>query len=365
MKEIIINHFLNYEFVYIFLFCFIIFLLISVFFKQKILRKISVLISSICFILFCFEFILSFIMILPQTKSFRFYMDKIDGNIYVQKEIEFFDENNKKYKYKIDMQYFDEKDYDKCSFIFNQNYSVYSNNFRVTKCNNESEDVFLFLGCSFVFGDGIGDDETLPYCFSQLFDFKKNVINCGVSANSSNTALNILNNEIFLPLTKNKNLNIKVCFVNLMSDHIYRNFRYEGICLDGYLYKNNKWYIPTKIGKIKYIFARSYIFRKIFVPIIDNYFKHYYEYYMIESLKLIDKIIKEKYNSKLTIVIWDKDGYSEFFIKQLKEIGVDLIFLPEYFNSEENGYRIKNDGHPTAKANKEVAEILYNYINDK
>ncbi len=152
---------------------------------------------------------------------------------------------------------------------------------------------------------------------------------------------------------------------SLIGDHIYRNVRYEGFCLDGFL-KKNKWYIPTKIGKIKYTFARSYIFRKIFVPIIDKYFKQYYDNYMIKSLQEMNKIVEEKYKSKLTIIVWpdfDVVNNDKNFINKLKQTNLDLIFLPYYFSSVEKGYRIKFDLHPTSKANEEIAKILYNRIN--
>ena len=52
------------------------------------------------------------------------------------------------------------------------------------------------------------------------------------------------------------------------------------------------------------------------------------------------------------------------FIDKLKNTNLDLIFLDEKFSSHDKGYRIKNDSHPSAKANKEIAEILYNHINE-
>ena len=360
--KIMINHFFNYEFVYIFLFLSIIFLLIQIFIKQKLIRKLSILLFSLFFILCSFEFFLSLFMPLPQTEFFKLYMNDIDNNIYIQKEIEFFDKSNIKHKYKLEPQNFDENNYKDCVFIFNQNYSTYNNGFRVTKCNAESKDVFLFLGCSFMFGDGLDDYSTLPYIFSELFNFEKNIINCGVSANSYNTILNIINNERFIFLMNNSS-KIKHCFCNLINDHIYRNFRYEGFCLDGYLYNNKKGDIPTTIGKIKYFFNRSYIFRKVFVSIIDECFKYYYENYTIKKLEEINKIVENKYGSKLTIVVWP-DDYNELFIKKLKLTKLDLIFLPNKFNSANEGYKIKNDMHPTIKANKEVAKILYEHINE-
>ena len=217
----------------------------------------------------------------------------------------------------------------------------------------------------FTFGLGVNDNETLPYYFSEKFGFKENVINCGVCGLASNTALSILNNKFFSPLI-NKNSKIKHFFYSMIEHQIYRNFVYEnqdiGWCNDGYLYKNNKRYIPTMIGKMKYIFARSYIFRKVFLQTVNKIFKKYYEDYMIKSLEEMNRIVKEEYKSRLTIIVWP-DDYGERFMAKLKETGLDLIFLPKYFASEEDGYRIKYDGHPTAKANKEIAEILYSHIN--
>ncbi len=361
MKEILINYFLNYEFLYIFLFCFIIFLSISILIKQKLIKKIAILLFSIFFVLFVFEFALSFFMPLPQINFSKDYINTVVPNsigklrdiklLCKDKEYRFFNEDIN----------FDK--FENYSLVFDVSYSKYSNYFRVTECNNSSNNTYIFLGCSFIFGTAINDDETLPYYFSKLYNFNENIINCGTSGKSTNTSLNIIRSNLFKFLTHNDS-KIEHFFYSLISDHIYRNFRYENLdflCIDGYLYKDKKWYIPTIVGKIKYIFARSYIFRKVFVPIIDIYFQQYYEDYMIESLKEMNKIVEKKYNSKFTIIVWP-ESYSKSFVGKLKETKLDLIFLPEYFNSEEDGYRIKHDGHPTAKANKEIAEILYNHI---
>ena len=369
MKETIINHFLNYEFVYIFVFCFVLSLFLSFFIKKQIIKKISLLCFSLFFVLFCFEFILSFYMQKTDMSFDRKYIRDINGDVAVYREIEIFDGDAG-----MCVLFNEEKElkkYKNYTEIFDVSYSIYNNDFRTTKCDTFSKETYVFLGCSFTLGCGLNDDETLPYYFSENFNFKNNVINCGVCGHSTNTSLNILNNAFFSPLIFNKQSNIKYFFYSLLSDHIYRNFRYGKIygedydASDGYLYKNKRWYISTLIGKIKYIFGRSYIFRKVFVPVIDEKFKQYYENYMIQSLEKMNEIIEEKYNSKLAVIIWEKEWYSEYFIKKLKETKLDLIFLPEYFNSEKDGYRIRHDGHPTAKANKEIAEILYNHINEK
>lgn len=364
MKEILINHFLNYEFLYIFLFCFIIFLLISVLIKKELIKKIAILLLSISFMLLFFEFILSFFMPFAQIKFSKDYINTIiPNNIERARDIKLLCKN-KEYRFFNENINFD--NFENYSLVFDVFYSRYTNYFRFTKCNNSSNDTYIFFGCSFIFGAGVNDNETLPYYFSELYNFDENILNCGVSGKSTNTSLNIIQNDIFKFLINN-NSKIEHVFYSLISDHIYRNFRYENLdflCIDGYLYRDKKWYIPTTIGKMKYIFARSYIFRKVFVPVIDDYFKQYYEDYMIKSLEEMNKIMVKKYNANLTVIVW-ADDYSEYFIKKLKSSNLDLIFLPKKFNLIKEGYKIQNDGHPTAKANKEIAEILYNHINNK
>jgi len=368
MKELIINHFLDYEFVYIFLFCSFLFLFISIFINKQIIRKISLLCFSVFFILFVFEFVLSCFMPLPIMIS----KEQINSSTDVHK-IKFL-KHSRFYSNDTIHEFYDKDvnvDIDSSDFltVYQRKYSMYSNDFRVTKCNPNSDEVYVFLGCSFVFGIGLQDSETSPYYFSEKFNFEKNIINCGVVAKSANTALNILNNEKFSPLIKNKNTQIKSFVYTFIYDQLVRNFNYEDYKyrIDGYLYKNGKRYIPTTIGKVKNIFARSYIFRKVFVPMIDEKFEQYYKDYMIKSLKQINKIVTEKYNSKLTIIVWPEfdEDFDKKFIDDLKTSNLDVIFLPGYFNSEEEGYRIKYDRHPTAKANKEIAEILYNHMNEK
>ena len=62
MNELSITHFLNYEFVYIFLLCLIASLFVSIFIEQKAIKKIAVMLFAVFFVLFSFELILSFFM---------------------------------------------------------------------------------------------------------------------------------------------------------------------------------------------------------------------------------------------------------------------------------------------------------------
>jgi len=209
-----------------------------------------------------------------------------------------------------------------------------------------------------VFGEGVNDNQTLPYYFSKLMNFETNVLNCGVQGHGTNTSLNILNSDIINDYLKDAKT--EYFFYSLIDDHIYRNFRVT-VPGDCWLYTDNKWFVVNQLfGKMKDIFKKSYIFRKIFLNIIDSYNKKTYINYLVDSLNQMDKIIREKYKSKLIIIKWR--SVSDVLVKAMQNANLKFILLPGY--SEENGYMIKNDGHPSARVNEEIAQILYNNINN-
>jgi hypothetical protein len=207
------------------------------------------------------------------------------------------------------------------------------------------------------------DNETLPYYFSDSMNFKNSVLNFALAGKATNTVLNILNHDIVEQFCGQRH--VKHFIYGLMHDHLYRNFNIS--CYganDNWIYKNKKWSrVKQPFGYLKIIFARSYIFQKIFGSKIEMHNNFFYETYLLENLKEIDKIIREKYNSKLTIIIWPDVSLNERLIKGLKEQNIDIIMLPEYFNNVE--YRIKDNQHPNAKANEEIANILMEHLNNK
>ena len=141
MKEIIINHFLNYEFMYIFLFCSLIFLFVSIFVKKEIIKKISMFLFAIFFILSCFELVLSFFMTL-NIKYYTAYIDNLcDISISSHRHVRLLLSNDEIYEEWNDIIHFDKTVFDKFDnfkLIFDKKYSLYGNDFRITKCSNVS-----------------------------------------------------------------------------------------------------------------------------------------------------------------------------------------------------------------------------------
>lgn len=361
--------FLNHEFAYIFLISSLAFLIPAVFIRCKGIKLTSLILFSVFFMVALFEFLLSFYLPYPITDFHKDYLKDADKDkIFILKHKRFVDKSDND---RIEEYYYLKDEYDnylqtkpRLSLVYDVKYTVYPNYFRYTQCKSDSDNNYIFLGCSFVFGVGLKDTETLPYNFSKLMSFKSNVLNCGVAGQGTTTALNILNNDIVRKFVK-KDSSYSHFFYYFVDDHIIRNFEIESnaACIDSCQYLDGHW-IRNKqpYGKIKLIFAKSYVFKKFILPLIDKHSRLFYEDYLIEDLKKMDAVVREKYNSKLTIVIWPVFGP---YIYKILNSGLDVVVIPNYFLSDDLDYRIKYDGHPSAKANKEIAEILYNHINGK
>ncbi len=323
-----------YKFAYTFILLSFIFFLLAVFLKKSLYKKIFLLLFSLLFSLFCIEFILTF----NNTDKFTDYTQGSEIKPLSAKNL----------KKIIDTYTVSDKNFEGVV------YTTYENGFRYTQCDINSNESYVFFGCSFVFGNLLSDTQTLTYYFSKLMNFRANVLNCGCQGRSSNTALNILKSNIFDSFIK-KNSNIKLFIYTLMDQSMKRNFQYVGN--RDWLYKNGRFISPDQpYGFILNFFSKCYIFNAVFLDLFNRINRTFYEDYMIDSLKEMDKIIRTKYNSKLFIIVW---GIENSMNIKLKNSGLNILFLPQYFDYAP--YRLK-DFHPSPKANDEIAKMIFDYI---
>ena len=88
--------------------------------------------------------------------------------------------------------------------------------------------------------------------------------------------------------------------------------------------------------------------------------KEFYKRYFLKSVENMNKIIKEKYNSEFTVILWNDFRYKfdKDVAQFLKKANIDVIELEE-FGKE---YVISDDGHPNYAANKKIADILIRHL---
>lgn len=353
----------DYPFIYIFLFSCLIFLIMSFYFKKRVFKNICLILFSVFSVLCFFEVILVFQMDIFRYSEPDSDLTEYAGNFNVEHKIYVEDSKGEKKRHIF------QKESDKENFLSKQQYNkIYDVKYtmigkflRFTKGDVLSENAYIFFGCSFTFGDGLNDDQTLPYYFSKFMQFRANVLNYGTIGKSTNFVFNILNTNLidrYAGNAKNKHF-----IYSLIYDQIMRNFNFPQYGRsDNWLYKDGKWSRAKQpFGTVQIVFAKSFIFRKIFLPAIDESNGKFYEDYMIKSLKEIRNSVESKYNAKFTIIVWPSIEID--FKKRLAAEKFDMIELPEYLAGSQ--YKIQYDDHPTAKANEEVAGLLYEHIKQK
>lgn len=369
MFEQLINHFFKYEFVYVFIFVALSFLLLAIIVNKQILKISFILLFSVFFSIFAIEFFLSLKMLPLNNNSQKHYTthifdESIDFSKLVRKKRLRYNENGQEYLFwNTD---FIKKDKDNRIFVYNVYETTYQNGFRYTECDFDAEKNYVFLGCSFMYGLGVNDNQTLPYLFYKLSKFKIGVLNCGFPATGSNSALNIVQNNVVRKFIKQDKKIEKFIYLFIF-DHIRRNFRNEfekDIPGDNYIYEKGKFIgIKQPFGIFINNLEHSYIFRKFFLNLIEDKNKMFYEKYFINSLIKMNNIVENQYGSRLTIVLWmgANKGFDENSIKKLKNTNLDILMLPEF----DDNYVIPHDGHPNEKANREIAELLLKHFEEQ
>jgi hypothetical protein len=293
----------------------------------------------------------------------------------------------------------------KNKLIYDVTYTIDSHGLRIgpiTNNSNKNAKCVLFFGCSFTFGEGLNDDETMPYLVGSMSNGKYNTYNFGFHGYGPHQMLAILEHGLEKKITDCKP---KYAIYQAIMDHVKRS---AGLA---YWDKDGPRYILNQNGEVIFTgrfsdnsprkndlatkgidqLKKSLILEKIFFKIrsINNDIDLF--------VAIVDKaktIFENRYpGSKFYVLFWDKKYRSENCEKLLdglynKGIRVPLInnvlqdkncekLLDGLYNKgirvhlisnvlQDNDkmiYRISEyDRHPNAFANKLIAEYVINNI---
>jgi hypothetical protein len=127
----------------------------------NILRPTLIVLVSIVFSMAAADFFLGWLYFEEPLSYYDPKSDYVGGGIGTKTDLGF---QPKKGIYKIKKFSADGE------VIFDVMYTIEEDQFRLTKTEGKPSNRVNFFGCSFTFGDGLNDDETLPYLFSKLSD---------------------------------------------------------------------------------------------------------------------------------------------------------------------------------------------------
>lgn len=353
-----IKYFVNYPFVVVFLLSALFFLVLSFLINIKIIRNFFVVCCSISSSLLLIEIILSFYMLpyntcnletsfLDMKNSFKYVSFSFKNKNFFDRVFFFdLDENLAEYRNKIKEKY---------DIINEVAFTINEKGLRYTKANKFSPETYLFLGSSYMFGDGVNDKDTLPYIFSERLLFDKNVVNLGQNSKGLNTACFMLESDFLDEMLQNS----KVKYIFYEYSYEYSQFSYV-IPTDNLIYKDGKKYeVQQPFRLIKKFFSVCLIYERFFSMFVEKMSQPYYINYIQNMFLKMYNISKSKYDADFVVIMWKKENNLEDFFISKK---IEFLKIYEYLNYDED---VLFDGHPSAKGNKKICDLVMNYLKSK
>jgi hypothetical protein len=258
----------------------------------------------------------------------------------------------------------------KGNLAFDATYTVDKDQHRYTKANKEAKDLYVFMGCSFTYGEGLNDNETFAYKFSEKFGFSKDVVNISFHGWGGHNVLAQLQSQKFKDYIKNNNKNLKGIYVMPIWGWGGRslglwNWAEAGpeykLSKDGYLIATGKLIHELTTRKLlivlRNIASFSYIEKKIKR---SHYFSYTKEKEMLfAQIKTIDKYAKDNFNVTPEFVYWNWKASPRKVNKQIKETGANVTPASKILDINDRKNYIQHEYHPSPIATSKIADFFY------
>lgn len=250
----------------------------------------------------------------------------------------------------------------------------YGFNHRIGYLNPDSPRAgMIFLGCSFTFGEGVNDSETLPWQVGILTH--RPTLNLGGIGWGIHHAYEIF--EAKYAGTDNKG---RVFVYTMIPDHVFRasgaynwsagpSFKLIG---DSLVYSGPLPHITHKTAYYCSFFGCFQFIQDLLVRIQTNHL--YKRVSPADYQKAILMIRKMDHDSRstgahLVVLFWDNittpddpnRRYRQLLsdkLDSLRQTGVDIIRVSDIINTSDPRYYIPDNGHPNAAAYDTVAKYL-------
>lgn len=269
--------------------------------------------------------------------------------------------------------------------IYDVTYSTNENGWRkIPSSNANSKKCFLFFGDSFTYGEGLNDDETLPFFFGkEMKDYQ--IFNFSLHGYGPHQALAlILSGEVERVLSDKKCESINALYESLI-DHIRRANGFSAweqgnkntpkfkTINNQVVWINANKNLKEKINLIHELSLTKYGRKSYLLKMLDTQtykFKQEYNELYFAILSTMENELKTRLNASFTLFLWDTSNLSkdlekrefEAILKWLKN-GQMQYFLMSQVADDYKDNRLKygihkDDLHPNALANEKIAEFL-------
>ncbi|MGE0859315.1 MAG: hypothetical protein AB7P42_09425 [Gammaproteobacteria bacterium] len=262
--------------------------------------------------------------------------------------------------------------------IYEHAVTIGENGLRATlPFNSLSKEAILFFGDSFAYGEGVGDDDTLPAQVAKLTKGSYRVYNFGLHGYGPQHMLAAIENDLVNPIIQPT---VRFVFYVTIKDHVRRlagnasYLRYgpryilsdEGEAVSaGWFNRPGSFWGALGAG-IKTQLMKSVLLMRVWFSRVDESDLRLY----IAAVKKASKLIGEAYPSaEFRVLFWDigKDKDEVSIVDRLRQEGIAVYAItPAEFPGflvDPDKYQIAGDGHPTAYMYHLVAqEVVRQFI---
>lgn len=222
----------------------------------------------------------------------------------------------------------------------------------------------LFIGCSFIYGYGLEEYQTISYKTSKLL--KNPVYNLGLPSKAINTTIATIRNGMF-------DLKVKVPPKTVLYN--YADFHLKRLVMPNVFFEGNEFLYRLNNGNLErkrppFVISRFPLLcvlrEQLYRYLVTNN-KHYKDY-LKKLLKAhfieMRKLLNEKYGDfKFIILVYKKSPIFEEIAFDMEKEGFIILRVFEDFGIDPNLriFRLP-DGHPSERAWDEIVPKLVPYL---
>ena len=260
--------------------------------------------------------------------------------------------------------------------IYSVDYTIDSNLLRQTQ-SCDTGPTIVFLGCSFTFGEGLNDADTLPQAFADSLNRKKRILNLGFPAYGPQQWLSELQSglfdsvigpqrSLFVFLTGPEHAERTACkpyWMRYAPRYAFENDQplLKGECREGVSLWLEEWlnhWVAYRWLIEPYRHTLTHDDVELYIRIMLATIKVAKEKYGVPAIVLYDHELQLPKNDLQTI------GFSDDAIMQQLKDGGAIVIDVSLDKEEAAGapISIPGDSHPSPIANRMRAAILKNYL---
>jgi hypothetical protein len=247
--------------------------------------------------------------------------------------------------------------------VFDAEFNTEDSGWRVTPRHPEADKAVVFFGCSYTFGFGLNDNESLPYKLGELLGGQYQTFNFGNNGYGANQMLAQIENG-YLDDIAERYKEVSVFFLTIYG-HEERaagvaNFSPISHKGPGYEIENGravyKGQFADRLKGLKKAvheaLSGSLTYAKLIAPRKRD-IKRYRKLHVAIMVEA-DRYLRERYGIPLVVLVWPGSPVRE----TLLEKGVIALeasaFLPDWEHRQDE-YMMRHDNHPNAKGVERLA----------